>query len=79
MEDLMQMNLRGIILSRYKSIAEFSREIGWDQKKTGQIVNGTRQPTADDMVVIAKAAGFANDCNLFVHFFFPTLSTKWTN
>lgn len=79
MVDVTQMNLRGVILSQYKSIAEFSRKIGWDQKKTGQIVNGTRKPTADDMVVIAKAAGFANDCNLFIRFFFPELSTKWTN
>ena len=45
----MEISLRGAVLSKYKTITEFSSAIGWERGKASRIVNGTQQPSKKDM------------------------------
>lgn len=45
----MELNLRGLILSKYRTISEFAQAIGWERGKASRIVNETQQPTKADM------------------------------
>lgn len=69
-EKKMQINLRGMVMSQYKNVSEFAKTIGWDRKKTSDIVNGKRVPTAKEISVISDALGI-NDANTMVAIFFP--------
>lgn len=43
------MALRGLILSKYKTITAFSEAIGWNRTKASRIVNGIQEPTIQDV------------------------------
>ena len=68
------MNLRGVILQKYPSATAFGKAMGWDRKKASDIMNGRRQPTADEMVLIANDVGIT-ESKTFMSIFFPKLST----
>ena len=51
------ISIRGIVYSRFKSIADFSAAIGWTRQKGTNIVNGVTEPSLDDVDKIAKALG----------------------
>lgn len=70
----MEMNLRGVILQKYPSATAFGKAMGWDRKKASDIMNGRRQPTADEMVLIANDVGIT-ESKTFMSIFFPKLST----
>ena len=42
-------NLRGRIISMYRTILNFSKVIGWSQRKTYDIVNGRQEMTGRDI------------------------------
>lgn len=70
----MEMTLRGVILQKYPSASAFGKSMGWGRQKASDIMNGRRQPTADEMVLIANDVGI-HDAKSFMSLFFPSLST----
>lgn len=70
----MEINLRGVILQKYPSATAFGKAMGWDRKKASDIMNGRRQPNADEMTAIAMNVGIT-DAKAFMSLFFPALST----
>ncbi len=54
-----QVTFRGLVYSRYKTIAEFAQVIGWTRQKATNIVNGAQEPSLDDVDKMAKAMGMA--------------------
>lgn len=54
-----QVTFRGLVYSRYKTIAEFAQVIGWTRQKATNIVNGVQEPSLDDVDKMAKAMGMA--------------------
>ena len=49
--------LRGIILSRYRSIAEASRAVGMTRFRLADIVSGAVSPTVDEVLDLTSACG----------------------
>ena len=47
--------LRGIVLSRYRSIAEAARSIGMTRFRLSDIVGGATSPTVDEVIELAAA------------------------
>ena len=70
----MEMTLRGVILQKYPSATAFGKAMGWDRKKASDILNGRRQPNADEMILIAKDVG-VTEAKAFMSLFFPQMST----
>lgn len=58
---LENMNFRGLVYSRYKTIAEFAQAIGWTRQKATNIVNGVQEPSLDDTDKMAKALNMSLD------------------
>ena len=50
---------RGIVYSKFKSIAAFSDSIGWTRQKGTNIVNGLTEPSLDDVDKMSKALGLS--------------------
>ena len=55
----MSMTFRGVVYSKFKSIAAFSDSIGWTRQKGTNIVNGITEPSLDDVDKMAKALGLS--------------------
>lgn len=70
----MNLNLRGAVLQKYPSASAFGKAMGWPRQKASDIMNGRRQPDADEMILIATDLGI-NDAKAFMALFFPSLST----
>lgn len=49
------IRFRGIVYSKYKSIADFAKAIGWTRQKGTNIVNGLVVPSLDDVDKMSKA------------------------
>lgn len=71
----MEMTLRGAVLQKYPSATAFGKAMGWTRYKASNIINGRVQPTANEMIAIAKNIG-AEDAQTFMSLFFPSLTTK---
>ena len=71
----MELNLRGAILQKYPSATAFGKAMGWPRNKASDIMNGRRQPTADEMVLISRDIGITT-ADAFMSIFFPSMSTK---
>jgi plasmid maintenance system antidote protein VapI len=71
------INLRGAVMSKYKTIGEFANEIGWNRNKASRIVNGVQDPDIEDIQKITKVLGIESK-DVFLNIFFSSLSTLWT-
>lgn len=71
----MEMTLRGVVLQNYPSACAFGKAMGWNRQKASDIMNGRRQPSADEMIQIAKKIGI-DDAQSFMSIFFPSVSIK---
>lgn len=49
------IQFRGVVYSKFKSIADFSNCIGWTRQKGTNIVNGITEPSLDDVDKMSKA------------------------
>jgi len=76
MEDV--ITLRGLVLSKYRTIGDFSKAIGWQRNKASRIVNGKQFPNTEEIQEITACLKI-NSERLFVNIFFASLSTLWTN
>lgn len=52
---MLDIKFRGVVYSKYKSIADFANAIGWTRQKGTNIVNGVTEPSLDDVDKMAKA------------------------
>lgn len=68
----MEINLKGLVASKYGSAAKFAKEIGWSETKTRDIVSKRRVPTAKDMEKMAVALNL-NTAETFCSIFFPNV------
>lgn len=50
-----QITFRGMVYSKYKTIADFAQAIGWTRQKATNIVNGIQEPSLDDTDKMARA------------------------
>jgi hypothetical protein len=53
-ETVENIQFRGIVYSKFKSIADFCRVIGWTRQKGTNIVNGLAEPSLDDVDKMSK-------------------------
>lgn len=72
------LTLRGVVLSRYKTIGDFAEAIKWKRNKASRVLNGVQQPDAEDIQQMAKCLEI-NSADAFMQIFFRSLSTLWTN
>lgn len=68
------VTLRGVVFSKYRTISDFARAIGWKRGKASRIVNGVQDPNIDDMEKIACVLGI-DDRDIFMNLFFTRKST----
>lgn len=63
------IQFRGIVYSKFKSIADFAKSIGWTRQKCTNIVNGITEPSLDDVDKMAKALNmsFEETARFFLH------------
>lgn len=71
------MKLRGLIMSKYKTITEFSEAIGWKRNKASRIVNGIQDPDIQDIEDLTRILEIESP-EVFMRIFFAPLSTMWT-
>ena len=74
----MDNQLRGAVLTKFRSITSFADAMKWDRKKASRIVNRIQKPTADDMEQMAERLEI-KDAETFVHIFLPSVPTMWEN
>lgn len=55
------INFRGLVYSKFKTIADFAQTIGWTRQKATNIVNGLQEPSLDDTDKMAKALDLSLD------------------
>lgn len=55
------INFRGLVYSKFKTIADFAQAIGWTRQKATNIVNGQQEPSLDDTDKMAKALDLSLD------------------
>ena len=48
-------NLRGKIISMYRSVQNFARAVNWSNRKAYDIVNGRQEATGKDIDVMCSA------------------------
>lgn len=48
-------NLRGRIITRFHTIVNFAKSVGWSNRKAYDIINGRQEMTLNDMEVICNA------------------------
>lgn len=71
-----EISLRGLVLSKFRSINEFAREIGWSRNKAARIIDRVQEPTGSEMTQIAELLGLKQE--VFMQIFFTDLFTLWT-
>ena len=49
-----EVNLRGIVVSKFGSVANFAKAIGWGYSKTNRIVGGRQEPDVEDIKQMAR-------------------------
>lgn len=62
------ITLRGLVLSRYKSVSDFASAIGWQRNKAARIINGSQEPDTEEMKQLAKLLDMSQ--SLFMNIFF---------
>lgn len=50
-------DLRGAVLAKFRSLAEFSATIGWSSSKTSRIINGKQPPNSTDIREFCQTVG----------------------
>ena len=72
------ITLRGAVFSKYKTIGEFSEDIGWKRNKSSRILTGIQTPNADEIEEITECLGI-NTVEDFMQLFFAPLVHKMDN
>lgn len=75
---MVEVNLRGMVVSKFKTIGAFADAIGWKRNKASRIVNGIQEPDITDIQEMTRVLEIDSQ-DAFIHIFFAPLSTMWTN
>lgn len=70
------ITLRGAVASKYKSISNFARAIGWTRNKASRIINNEQDITLSEIIEVTNALEIDSP-EVFLNIFFAPLSTKW--
>ncbi len=71
------MTLRGLVLSKYRTIGNFADRVGWKRNKASRILNGKQKMDIEDIEKMAQCLEI-NSQKVFMQIFFDRLSTLWT-
>ena len=71
------ITLRGMVLSKFNTVEEFSKAIGWKRSRASRIIKGEQELSMSDIIEITDVLEIESR-DLFDEVFFPQLSTKWT-
>ena len=66
--------VRGAIYARFKDIAQLADVLGWSRQKLSALANGVREPSLNDIQLLAKAMEM--DVELLTSFFLELQSQK---
>lgn len=72
-----KVNLRGLILSKFRSVNDFAKQIGWSRNKAARIIDRIQEPSGTEMTQIAELLELSQE--RFMEIFFDELFTMWTN
>lgn len=64
--------LRGKIYTKYKSMAEFARDIGWSRQRLHNVMTGKKTPDVNDIKILQEALRLS-ESEVFL-IFLPTRS-----
>lgn len=64
-----EMTLRGLIVSKFGSILEFSKALGWSYAKTYRATKNVGKLTVDDARVLGQALGATSGEDIAALFF----------
>ena len=70
------ITLRGAVASKYKSISNFARAIGWTRNKASRIINNEQDINLSEIIEVTNALEIDSP-EVFLNIFFAPLSTKW--
>ena len=73
----MEYNLYGLAMSKFKTVTQFSKAIGWGRQKASRVINKQQNLTASDIEQLRDVLEI-NDADTFMQLFFPDQSTKRT-
>lgn len=59
--------LRGMIYSKYDSMADCARAMGWSRQRLNNLTNGRKKPDVEEAIILADALG--TDVATIVKFF----------
>lgn len=71
------VTLKGAVLSKYNSVSNFAKAVGWSRNKTQRIINGVQEPKPSEIKKISEVLEIPNQ-DMFMSIFFNSMSTKWT-
>lgn len=63
------IELRSRVYSRFRSMAEFAKALGWDDSKVRRIMAGQQQPDVDEIRQMAEALGVESAEDFMAIFF----------
>ena len=66
--------IRGIVYSKFNSVREFAKAVGWDRTKACNIINMTREPRLSDLQDMAPVVG--KSIEDLAHIFLQNASQK---
>lgn len=73
-----EITIRGMVLSKYKTIGAFADRIGWSKNKASRIINQKQEPDILEMKQLADCLDIHTPED-FMGTFFGDMSTKWTS
>lgn len=72
------LTLRGVVLSKYRTIGAFAQAMNWKRNKASRVLNDVQTLDLDEVQEVAECLNI-NSKEMFVQIFLPQMSTKWTN
>lgn len=71
------ITLRGLALSKYRTVGGFATAIGWQRQKASRILGGVQDPSMTDIQELVDCLDIGTQ-EMFLSLFFPAVSKKWT-
>lgn len=66
--------LRGMVHEKYRSAAEYARDLGWSRARLNRIMLGKKEPDISEVADMARVLGVSMDTLACI--FLPTESTN---
>lgn len=56
------INLKGLVISKYGSIAAFAKEMGWCNSKASRVIRGVQNPDSEEIKEMVTRLGITDPC-----------------